>query len=227
VKIGDTLPGGVHTLHAVAAESDRFNAGTSAPVVITMKRKAQDLKYTGSTDLASNSVLDDTMVSALGKPAISFEWFGAAVVAGDPLRQGKGDLTVRAAETDIYEAAETSVKISVTKPKWVITWDNPPSIVAGEKLTDKHLNASAEGDGLFLEYEDEEYNKIKVGSTLSILERDDEEDLSAGQSQTLTVTAKPSKVFESTTKEVTILVMPKPKAQTPPPTTGKKKKRNK
>jgi len=109
----------------------------------------------------------------------------------------------------------------------VITWDNPPSIVAGEKLTDKHLNASAEGDGLFLEYEDEEYNKIKVGSTLSILERDDEEDLSAGQSQTLTVTAKPSKVFESTTKEVTILVMPKPKAQTPPPTTGKKKKRNK
>jgi len=209
VKIGDTLAGGDHTLRAVAAESDRFKAGTSAPVVISMKRKAQDLKYTGSTDLASNSTLDETMASFLGKPDISFEWFGTAVVAGEALRQAKGDLIVRAGETETYEAAEISVKVNVTKPKWAITWDDPPDIVVGEKLTNKHLNASAVGDGLFLEYENEDGETIKIGDTLEILDRGDDEDVSDGQEQSLTVTAKTSKVFASNTKTVTIRVTPK------------------
>lgn len=223
VTAGQVLAAGVHTLHAVTVETDRYKAGKSVPVTITMQLKGQDLKYTGPTELSSNSTLNESLVSVLDKAAISFELAGQAVVSGEPLRQGKGSLIVRAAPTALYAAAEVTVEVTVRKPEWEIAWDNPGEIVEGEKLTGSaHLNASVTGGTTELVYADEEGNTIKAGDTLAILDRGDDEDTSEGQTQDLTVTAKASKFFSSSSKTVQILVKPKPKAKPTANTTNKK-----
>jgi hypothetical protein len=223
VTAGQVLAAGDHTLHAVTVETDRYKAGKSAPVTITMQRLVQDLKYTGPTDLLSNSTLDQSLVSVLDKAAISFELGGNEVVPGEALQQGKANLIVRAAPTALYAAAEVTVEVTVRKPQWEISWDDPPAITEGEPLTaNAHLNATVTGGTADLVYTDEQDKTIKAGATLEIYDRGDDDDTTDGQTQDLTVTAKATKVFASASKTVQILVKPKPKPKAKTTTTTKK-----
>ena len=226
VAAGQFLAGGDYVITALAAETLRYKAGTK-PVTIIMRRKPQDLKWTGPAKIFANYKLGKNDVSVLGDPVLSFELDGDAVDLTEALARGSDlELIVRSAITAEYEAGQDTVEITVEKQEWDIQWDNPPQIVEGEKLTaTQHLNATAEG-ATTLEYTDQQDNKLKPGSTLSI--EDFGDDTRAGQEQDLTVTIKASQTHGSTSKTVKILVLPKPKAATKakvtkPPAKGKKK----
>jgi hypothetical protein len=209
VVVGDTLVAGTHTLRAATAETLRYKAG-QADVQLTVTRKAQALVWKGAAEMPANGTLSPDDVTALGKPAISFELDGTVITGQPPLPRGQDmTLIVRAAETAEYAAGEVSAKLTVKKSKWVITWNDPPDIRVGEKLTAQHLGATAVGAGLFLEYANEMGDTIKIGDTLDFADYGDDEDTSAGQDQELTVTAKTSAEFESTSMTVKIKLLPK------------------
>ena len=228
VAAGQSLAGGDHVITALAAETLRYKAGTK-PVTLTMKRKPQDLKWTGPAKMFADYDPGKKDVSVLGDPVLSFTLAGNLVDPTVALSRGANlDLIVRSALTPEYEAGEATVKVTVEKQEWEIEWENPPAIVEGEALTATgHLNATAEG-ATTLEYSDQQGNKIKAGSTLTIEDFGDGENTSAGQEQDLTVTIKASQIYNSTSRTVKIMVLPKPKAATKakvtkPPAKGKKK----
>ena len=232
IKAGTKLPKGTHTLRASTAETLRYKAA-HADVSVRIELKPQVLAWTGPVTLKADQSLQAAWTTALGAPDLSYTIDGNAETGEAPLPRGKDLLmVVHAEETDEYAAADLEVTLSVDKSDWVIRWDDPPDIIAGTALTAEHLNAEAEGDGLFLEYEDEEGNKIKVGSTLDFIDRRygdedaEEEDVSEGQTQELRVTAKTSAAHNATTHSVQIKVMPRrreePKGkQTATPKKGK------
>lgn len=219
VKIGDVLPAGTHRLLASAAKTLRYKAGTKE-VAITVTRKVQTLAWKGPAELPANGSIDASMVTALGTPVLSFTLDGDAITGKPPLPRGeKMALVVTAAETATHAAASVTAELTVKKSQWELSWDDPPEIRVGEKLTAKHLNAELEGDAALV-YRNSADDVIRIGDTLEFNEYgDDVED--GAQEHQLSVTAPTTAEYEKTTVSVTIRLLPAEKAKKTPPPTGR------
>jgi hypothetical protein len=217
VTVGQVLAGGDHEVTAIAAESLRYKEGRKT-VTITVQRKPQVLSWKGPVKLTPDAEISADDVGKLGDPVISFTLDGRDVEPDEALPRGTDlDLAIHADETDEYEEADITMKVTVEKREWAITWADPPDIAEGKPLTAAHLNADVPSYTGALAYEDMNATKLVVGkSALAIQDFGDDEDTSEGQEQELTVTALASEVYARTTKTVTIKVLPGARAEPEP-----------
>lgn len=176
-------------LRVEAAQVKNMNAG-SKEVTINVLRAEQNLEWKRPAAIIYGTKLDGTQLNAKrtrGEGELVY-----APPAGTQLEVGKDQtLTVTAQQTKNFSARSMTVKITVAQAEHVIEWQPlKTEIVYGTLLSAEQLNATSSTAEAPLEFSPPLDTKLE-----------------AGPNQTIKVTAKATKNYKATTREIKINVL--------------------
>jgi uncharacterized delta-60 repeat protein len=155
-----------------------------AAATITLGNLSQ--VYTGG----SKFVTATTNPQFIGSVAISYSQNGTTVSA--PVNVGSYDVTAKLTSSN-YQASDVTGTLVITKATPTIFWNNPANIIVGTPLSNEQLNATVSISGTYV------YNP-PAGTVLPL-----------GSNQlSVTFTPTDSANYNSTTKSVTLTVVPVP-----------------
>lgn len=181
--IGTLFNTGSHTLSVTAAATSFYNAATASVQLIVVPA-IPSITWTNPAPIVYGTPLSAAQLNATSSVAGTFSYSPAA---GTILNAGSGQtLSVTFTPSDPNYAQTTqTVSIDVKKAQQTIAWAAPAPIVYGTPLTSLQLNATATAGALT-------YNP-PAGTILT-----------AGNGQTLSVSASATQNYEAATKSVTI-----------------------
>jgi Flp pilus assembly CpaE family ATPase len=147
---GQVLPAGTQTLTATFTPTAVADyAPSQSTVTLTVAKATPAIAWPKPAPIAYGTALTGTQLNATASVPGKFSYTPAV---GQVLAAGTQTLTANFTPTDAadYNAAQSTVSLTVAKATPAITWPKPAPIPYGTSLSDTQLNAKASVDGTFV-----------------------------------------------------------------------------
>jgi hypothetical protein len=147
--LGQVLSVGTHTLSVAFIPADTASYTTSdACVAVTVSKQKPTLQWLQSETMAYGAALGGAQLNATASVPGTFTYTPGE---GALLAAGVHTPTVKFTpeDTETYETAETTIRLTVGQSTPAISWAQPEPIRSGEALGAAQLNATASVPGTF------------------------------------------------------------------------------